>query len=289
MVFSFFLSVLDRYAVDLVPMRSSGTRIHALGITRIARKFSTFEHLAATSFLFVASSVGLVACESEDVKSCRDKYLQAHSLINGPDTKNVENVESALDAVDAALPLCKKANMHKEVAVLEKTQRTLQSNASSLRAQASRKEFTPEELEKAVKDGDPSCPKGQSYSYKKTGKVVKCTGPQLVSFTRSQAEEYFKNRGFRIKGEGTVLDAEFGPESYHYEFSGPDANAKTQCLKVLATPGMSWEESVSRVAGVNPALLKKGATVRAEDGSKWPLAHIENEKQTAYTLGKCGP
>jgi hypothetical protein len=288
-------------------MRSHGTRIQSLGIIKIARKLPRLniwgfgspsalcapnpinEHLTAASFLVAASLVALVGCESEDAKGCREKYFHAHGLINGPDTKSVENVESALEAVESALPLCKKANMHKEVAELEKAQRTLQSNASSLRAQASRKELTPEELEKVLKDGDPGCPKGQSYSYKKTGKVVKCIGPQVVSMTRGQAEEHFKNRGFRVKAEGSILDAEFGPESYHYEFSGSDANAKPQCLKVLATPGMSWEESVSRIAGVNPALLKKGATVRAEDGSKWPLTHIENEKQTAYMLGKCGP
>lgn len=277
------------YAVHSPVMRSPGTRTRSQWIARIARKFRSYADIAATSFLLVSTLLTQVGCESAETKGCRDKYLSAHGLINGPDTKSLENVESALEAIESALPLCKKANMHKEVAELEKAQRTLQSNASTLRAQASRKELTPEELEKVLKDGDPHCPKGQSYSYKKTGKVVKCTGPQLVAFTRAQAEEYFKNRGFRIKGEGAVLDAEFGPESYHYEFSGTDANAKTQCLKVLATPGMSWEESVSRVAGVNPALLKKGAPVRAEDGSKWPLTHIENEKQTAYTLGKCGP
>jgi len=33
--------------------------------------------------------------------------------------------------------------------------------------------------------------------------------------------------------------------------------------------------------------LKKGQDVRAEDGSKWPLMHTDNEKQAIYTLGKC--
>lgn len=231
--------------------------------------------------------LGLVGCDSEDAKSCRDKYMKAHELIAGVDNKSNESLQAALDMVESALPLCKKANLHKEAGELEKSQRNLQSTINSLRNYVPRKELTPEELEKLMKTGDPNCPKGQLYNYRKTGKEVKCTGPQLVSFTRAQADEYFKNRGFRIKGEGTHLDAEFGPESYHFEFSSADENAKNQCLKVLAMPGMTWEESVSRVTGANPMNLKKGVTVRAEDGSKWPLAHIESDKQAVYTLGQC--
>ena len=241
--------------------------------------------------LVLLGSFALLGCESSDGKACHDSYLKAHGLITSleaQETKDLEGVQAALEAVESSLPICKKANLQKEVAELEKTQRTLESNANRLRSYVPRKELSPEELAKLVKEGDPNCPKGQSYSYRKTGKVVKCTGPQIVAFTRGQAEEHFKNRGFRLKVEGTHLDAEFGPESYKYEFSGTDATAKARCLHVLAMPGMSWEESVSRVTGVNPALLKKGAVVAVGDGSKWPITHIENEKQAAYTLGKCG-
>lgn len=265
-----FLPQTPRSKVDSAPMKSD--RTYAL-------------------LLLVLGASTLLGCESGDEKACHDSYLKAHGLIvslEAQETKAVDDVQSALEAVESSLSVCKKANLHKEVAELEKAQRTLESNANRLRSYVPRKELSPEELEKLVKEGDPNCPKGQSYNYRKTGKQVKCTGPQVVAFTRGQAEEHFKNRGFRLKVEGTHLDAEFGPESYHYEFSGADANAKARCLKVLAMPGMSWEESVSRVTGVNPALLKKGATVRVEDGSKWPLTHIESEKQAVYTLGKCG-
>ena len=241
----------------------------------------------AKQFLLLCGLLGQVGCESEDAKACRDNYLKAHALIDGMDAKVIESVQPALEAVENTIPLCKKANLHKELAELEKAQRTLQSSANQLRSYGPRKELSPEELDKLVKDGDPNCPKGQSYNYKKTGKQVKCIGPQVVSFTRGQAEEYFKNRGFRLKVEGTHIDAEFGPESYHYEFAGAEANAKSRCVKVLAMPGMSWEESVSRVTGAHPAQLKKGVVVRAEDGSKWPLAVTDNEKQPMYTLGTC--
>ncbi len=272
-------------------MRSHRTRIETLGINRVRQRIQACGRIHATSFFLLWGLLTHLGCESEVAKTCRDNYFKAHGLISGieaKEAKDFDGVQSALDAVESALPHCQKANAHKEVAELEKARRTLQSTANQLRSNVSRKELSPEELDKLVKDGDPNCPKGQSYSYRKTAKVVKCMGPQLVGFTRGQAEEYFKNRGFKLKVEGTHLDAEFGPESYHYEFSGSDANAKTSCLKVSAMPGMSWEESVSRVTGAHPMHLKKGATVRAEDGSKWPLAHIENEKQPAYTLGKCG-
>lgn len=231
--------------------------------------------------------VGLLGCESEDAQACRDNYQKAHALISGMDNNVLESVQPALEAVESTIPLCKKANLHKELAELEKAHRTLEGNAKRLRSYGPRKELSPEELEKLIKDGDPNCPKGQSYNYRKTGKQVRCTGPQVVAFSRGQAEEYFKNRGFRLKVEGARLVAEFGPESYHYEFTGSENTAKTKCLEVFATPGMSWEESVSRVTGAHPAQLKKGATVRAEDGSKWPLTHKESETQPIYTLGKC--
>lgn len=266
-------------------MTSLGTRFNP----KIARMLHS---LHVPRLLLLAGLWTHLGCESEDAKACRDSYMKTHALLAGleaKESKELGDVQPVLEAVESTIPLCKKANLHKEVAELEKVQRTLQSNANQLRNYMPRKELSPEELDKLVKDGDPNCPKGQAYFYRKTGKQVKCIGPQVVSFTRGQAEEYYKNRGFKLKVEGTTLDAEFGPESYHYEFSGADANAKSLCLKVMAMPGMSWEESVSRVTGANPALLKKGATVRAEDGSKWPLTHIDNDKQPAYTLGKCGP
>jgi hypothetical protein len=272
-VLAFSVPNACRCEVDSAAMRSHRTRINAL----------------STPWLLFWGLLTLVGCESEGAKSCRENYLKAHSLINGADSKTIESAEKTLETVEQTLAICKQAKLPKEVAELEKAQRTLQSNVNQLRSQGSRKELSPEELDKLVKDGDPNCPKGQSYNYRKTGKQIKCTGPQVVAFSRSQAEEHFKNRGFRVKVEGTHLVAELGPESYHYDFSGSEANAKTQCLKVFAMPGMSWEESVSRVTGANPAFLKKGVAVKTDDGSKWPLAHIENEKQPVYTLGKCSP
>jgi hypothetical protein len=268
-------------------MKSNGTSSTSTKTTKIYRRIQVRPRINGTGFLLICGLLGQLGCESPDAQACRDNYLKAHGLINGVETKTVENVQLALEAVESAIPLCKKAKLFKELEELEKAQGTLQSSANQLRINGSRKELSLEELDKLVKDGDPNCPKGQSYNYKKTGKQVKCIGSQVVSFSRGQAEEYFKNRGFRLKIEGTRLEATFGPESYHYEFAGSEDTAKPKCLKVFATLGQSWEESVSRVTGANPAVLKKGATVRAEDGSKWPLAHTDDEKQAVYTLGKC--
>lgn len=258
-----------------------------MGTTRICRHGRVRHGMNVKSIFLLCGLLGQVGCESADAQACRDNYLKAQALISGMDAKAIESVQSALDAVENTIPLCKKANLHKEVAELEKAQRTLQTNINQMRFYGPRKELSPEELDKLVENGDSNCPKGQSYNYRKTGKQIKCTGPQVVSFSRGQAEEYFKNRGFKLKVEGTHLDAEFGPESYHYEFTGAEANAKTRCLKVFAMPGMSWEESVARVTGGHPAQMKKGTPVRAEDGSKWPMTHTDDEKQAIYTLGKC--
>ncbi len=269
-------------------MTYNGTRFEMLGLARNCRQILDCARPNATHFLLLGGLLLTIGCESADAKACHESYLKAHGLIAATDNKDGESLQAALEAVENSIPLCKKANSSKELAELEKAQQTLQSNANLLRNQVSRKELTPEELEKLVKEGDPNCPKGQSYNYRKTGKQIKCTGPQVIGFSRAQAEEHFKNRGFRVKVEGSHLDAEFGPESYHFDFSGSDGNAKTQCLKVFAMPGMTWEESVSRVTGAHPMHLKKGTPVRAEDGSKWPLTNIDNEKQPVYTLGRCG-
>lgn len=263
-------------------MRSSGQEIGTNDIKGTLRKTRRKSFVLACGML-----LGLVACDSEETKTCRDEYLKTHAALNSMDSKSLESVEPTLEAVEKNIALCTKAKAQKELAELEKVQKTLKTSVENLRKNASRKELTPEELEKLIKDGDPNCPKGQSYNYRKTNKQVRCTGPQVVSFTRGQAEEYFKNRGFQLKLEGAHLDASFGPESYHYEFTGADSSAKTQCLKVFATPGMSWEESVGRVTGAHPMHLKKGKDVRAADGSTWPLTNTDDEKQAVYSLGKC--
>ena len=263
-------------------MRPDGTEIETTGWHQIWIRCRV-----GVQCVLLCGMLGQLGCESEDAKACRDNYMKAHALINGADAGAIESVSPALEAVENAIPLCQKAKLNKELAELEKAQRTLESNANQLRSQGSRKELSPEELDKLLKEGDPNCPKGQSYNYRKTGKQVRCTGPQLVSFSRGQAEEYFKNRGFKLKVDGARLVAEFGPESYHYVFTGSENTAKARCLEVFAIPGQSWEESVARVTGAHPAQLKKGAPVRAEDGSKWPLTHADNEKQANYTLGKC--
>jgi hypothetical protein len=268
-------------------MRSSGKEIKKTETTRGCRGSRIRNQTGVMGFVLLCAALGQAGCESADTKACQDNYLKTHALISGMDSKAIEGVEPVLEAVEQTIALCQKANSQKELAELEKARKTLQSSADHLRQNGSRKELTPEELEKLLKDGDPNCPKGQSYNYRKTGKQVRCTGPQVVAFSRGQAEEYFKNRGFRLKLDGAHLEAAFGPESYQYEFTGSEDSAKTRCLKVSAALGIPWEESVARVTGAHPAQLKKGKEVRAQDGSKWPLTHTDNEKQAVYTLGKC--
>lgn len=268
-------------------MRSSGKAFETTETTWGCGKTRIHHRTTVTSLVFLCGALGQAGCESADTKACRDNYLKTHELINRSEVKTTESVESTLEAVESTITLCKKANAQKELVELEKARRTLQSSAENRRRNGLRKELTPEELEKLLEKGDPNCPKGQAYNYRKTDKEVRCTGPQVVSFSRGQAEEYFKNRGFKLKLDGNSLEASFGPESYQYEFAGSENSAKARCLKVFASPGISWEESVSRVTGTHPMRLKKGKDVRAEDGSTWALGHTDNEKQAVYTLGKC--
>jgi len=187
-------------------------------------------------FVFLCGALGLAGCESADTKACYDNYLKTHALIGGMDSKAIESVESTLEAVEQTIALCQKAKSQKELAELEKARKTLQSSADNLRQNGSRKELTPEELEKLLKEGDPNCPKGQSYNYRKTGKQVRCTGPQVVAFSRGQAQEYFKNPGLRLKVDGAHREATFGPESYQYHLTGPEEPPKARLPEVPASP-----------------------------------------------------
>lgn len=226
-------------------------------------------------------------CDSPDVKQCRSQYLEVYAQVGAVDTGEQESVEGALQRVNDTLSICERANLAEEKKQLSIAQRKLDSHAQYLRHQATQKKLTPEELEQLVKQGDPYCPKGQSYQYQKSGKKVKCTGPQLVDMNWKQATEYFQQRGFKLTPTGSVLKAESGSVSYTYTFSKVDDGAAARCLVVFAPPQIPWEETASRVTGELPRRIKRDEPIKTANGPR-AFKVEEDAVQAVIKLGECG-
>lgn len=197
------------------------------------------------------------ACQSAEVKECRDKYLVTHAQVAAVDMNELDSVESAFGAVEANLAVCQKASLAEESKQLNVAKRKLESQVTYLRQIANRKELTPAEVDELVKKGDPDCPKGQSYQYRKTGKQVRCTGSQILGMSLKEAKSHFAGRGFKIHELTNGIKAELGSESYTFEYgAGPETRAT--CVVVFSQAGIAWQETVTRVSGVMPHRLKEG-------------------------------
>lgn len=236
----------------------------------------------AAVFLWVALS----GCDSRESAECRERYLKAHATVSGVDTESSESVETCLATVQGALEVCSRANLREETTQLNKALRKLQSHQAHLAHQASQDPLTPEQFEQLVKNGDPACPTGQQYQHRKSAQKIRCTGPQLSEMNWREAETYFASRGYKIGKQENVLRAEYGSESFNYQFARAEDTRSATCLTLFAAPGIAWQEAVSRATGVRPGDLRAGAPVRTRAGTL-ALGLIEDQNQAIIKLGKC--
>jgi hypothetical protein len=235
--------------------------------------------------LQLSALVGVCACQPAEVKECRDKYLLTHAEVGAVNMNELDSVEQALGAVETNLALCEKAKLADESKQLTLAKRKLESQAVYLRRNANRKELTVEEIDELVKQGDPSCPKGQSYQYKKTGKKVRCTGSQILAMHQKEAKAHFAGRGFRVHELASGIKAELGSESYAFDYgAGPDARAT--CVVVFSQAGIAWQETVTRVSGVMPQRLKEGTPLTL-GGEEIPYTLEADPIQAILRFGSC--
>lgn len=239
---------------------------------------------ALWGLLAVSAGLGGPACQPAEVKECRERYLVTHAQVAGVDPGELVSVESALEAVRGNLEVCERANLSEESKQLSMAKRKLESHQSYLRANESRKELTPEQLDALEKNGDPDCPRGQAYQYKKSGKKIRCTGPQIVSMNAKEASSYFAGRGFTVVQTDKGLKAEMGSESYTFEYA--DRAAAAECVVVFSQPGIAWQETVARVTGAPPSRLKEGTPVRVGK-SDLPYSLEVDPVQAVLRFGSC--
>jgi len=234
---------------------------------------------------------GLVGCDP-DAKLCHERMTSAQAIVMQVDSKAISSVERSLAAVTAAYGACEKAQLGTEREQLLKAKNELSAQLDLLQKRASRKKLrapTADELLQLVKNGDPTCPKGQAYKPKDSKGEVRCSGPQLADMNAEGLKSYYGDRQFTVKSQDNPAEvqAELGSEKYVFSFDKL-SDAAPRCVTAYAAPGMSWQEVVARLTGAPPEHMKLDAPVKSGRGELAVKIEHENDKPTVH-LGQCGP
>jgi hypothetical protein len=235
-------------------------------------------------FAFVLLAV-LSGCDP-DAKLCHEKMTSAQAIVNGVDGKSLDSVQRSLAAVTEAHAACEKAQLGSEREQLLKAKNELSAQLSLLEARANRKKLQPpsaEELARLVKNGDPSCPKGQAYKPKGSKSEVRCTGPQLCDMNLQSLKQYFSERQYKVTENPNELRAEHGSELFAFAFDEP--SGAPRCITAYTPSGTSWQEAVARLTGADPERLKLNAPVKSS--RELPLVVDHPTDQPTVRLGNC--
>ncbi|HVJ22064.1 MAG TPA: hypothetical protein VM686_41950 [Polyangiaceae bacterium] len=233
---------------------------------------------------------GAVACDAES-RACRSQFGSAQDIVTKVKSDSPDSLRGALSALDAAIVACDKAKLGHEKGELTKAKNQLAAHLEVLERRAARKKKakpTPEQIAELVKNGDPTCPKGQAYLHGTAKKEIRCTGPQLYELGFEDVKEYFSERRYKITTSDSppMVKAEFGAELYQFDFQKPNDAQGARCVSIFPAPGISWEELVSKLTGVGPEKLKAGQPIKTASG---PLGlKVENtENKVVARVGNC--
>lgn len=235
----------------------------------------------------------LVLCGAgcnREASACHERMKEAQAIVNQVDGKSIESVKASLDAVSAAHALCEKARLGTEREQLQSAKNQLLGQLELLERRAVRQQVaapSPEELARLVKQGDPSCPKGQAYKPKDGKSEIRCTGPQLVDMGLEALKAYYGERRFKLKEQLTPpeLRAELGSELYVFAFEKASDPAP-RCVTAYAAPGVSWQEVTARLTGTPPERLKLGTPARSARGAL-PFTVEHADDKPTIRLGQC--
>ncbi|HEX6276382.1 MAG TPA: hypothetical protein VFZ53_25250 [Polyangiaceae bacterium] len=228
-----------------------------------------------------------LGCESAATRVCSNEYAASQQKVLAVDAKSAESVRTSLEAVKTALAACKSANRNQEVDNLVKARNELGAQLDALDRRAKRKprrDLSQDELAKLEKEGDPSCPKGQTFRLENK-KEVKCTGPQLVEMARADVKNYYEERGYRVKEtppNGVIIER--GAEKYTFTYPSSGAADRPSCVVLVPPPGMPWKEALSRATGKHPEKLEPKGAITASQGE---LPYTVDEKNVVIRIGAC--
>ena len=238
-------------------------------------------------------TVGSVwGCNPFEFKKCRDLMSASQQVLIDMDDQKADDVAQSLSSVQATIQVCEGVAGDADVAKLRDAQAKLEKQLAGLRARGTQKERppqSPEELAQLVKEGDRGCPRGQTYEHRQNKLVIRCTGPQLVEMSWSDAvEQFHERRGFAQKADGATLKFESGAEVVTFQFKSPQSAAPASCISVVGAPGIAWQELVARATGVQPRMMKLGRPLLTRWGTIAVLVEGTAE-QFVVKLGGCAP
>lgn len=231
-----------------------------------------------------------LSCKSPEDKACQTQFESAQSVVMNVRSDDLVSVESSVAAVEQALGTCKSAGRSGEAEELGKAREQLTAHRGRMLDRAEmleqRTELSPEELQTLVKSGDPQCPRGQGYLHRKSGKHIKCIGPQPVDMTLARAQEYFKGRRYKLSpgASPSELRFEYGAELVVFAYADP--NRAPRCVTLYPPPDQSWQEAASRLTGVAPARLKPNQPIPRAEGSL-PFSLDESAQKVIARIGDC--
>jgi len=240
-----------------------------------------------TAVLALLTSSFALGCESAATRVCSTEYAASQQKVIQVDAKSADSVRASLEAVKTALAACKSANRNTEVDNLVKARNELGAQLDALERRAKRKprrDLSPDEIARLVKEGDPSCPKGQTFHLEKT-QEVKCTGPQLVEMQRDEVKRYYEERGYRVKDVApNGVTIERGAEKYTFTYPTAASSDRPSCVVLVPPHGMPWKEALARATGKHPDKLEPKGTIAAAQGE---LSYVVDEKNVVVRIGAC--
>lgn len=242
--------------------------------------------VSLTSFTF-AVAVALVGCESAAARTCANEYAESQQKVLKVDAKSADSVRTSLDAVKSALAACRAAQRNDEVDHLVSARNELGAQLEALERRAQRKprrDLSPDEIARLEKEGDPACPKGQSYRLENK-KDVKCNGPQILEMQREDLKRYFEERGYRVKDAApNEVKIERGAEQYTFEYPSAAATDRPSCAVLVPPDRMPWKEALARASGMRPEKMEPKGSVTLTQGA---LPYEVDEKNVVVRVGVC--
>jgi hypothetical protein len=241
----------------------------------------------ASAVVVTGACLAAIGCESAASRACSNEYAASQQKVLQVDPKSSDSVRSSLDAVNVALAACKAAQRNDAVDNLVKARNDLSAQRDALERRARRKpkrDLSPDEVARLEKEGDPSCPKGQTY-HLENKKAVKCTGAQLVEMPREDVKRYFDERGYRTNDvPPNGVRVERGAEQYRFTYPSGAAADRPSCVVLVPPHGMPWKEALARATGKHPEKLEATGSIAAQQGE---LPYTVDEKNVVVRIGSC--
>lgn len=241
--------------------------------------------------LILASLTVFVACKGEEKAKCQSQFAEVQKSMNIVKSQDVADLERLDGELAAAVSICEEAGVDQAVTELEKARKKIAKQVDRVKQRGNspkKAKLTPEQLARLVKEGDPKCAKGQAYKHAASGKEIRCTGPLPIDMGRAAAEKYFVGRDYTVRptDDKSVLKLEFGGELLLLTYSSESDPNPAKCITIYPPHGQSWQEAVSRFSGKNPALLRKGGSIKTKRGAM-TIDIEEGKDKLVARIGDC--